>query len=79
MNVAPDHHRRYALAWDLYQDSGLTEESRRALEKEMDAAQTLFKWGEFQDFKRTLPGYEKYWKQLKNDLSDKIKRMKKGI
>jgi len=59
----PAHHLRYAVAWSLYQDE-LSDLASRALEREMDAAQNLFTWDEFQVFKQTLPGYIEFWKRF---------------
>lgn len=63
----PDHHRRYALAWSLYRDDSLADGAREALEREMDAAQNLFGWDEFQDFKQTLPGFVEHWANWKRE------------
>ena len=66
--ATPSHHVRYARAWLLYQDQDISDDSRLALEREMDAAQNSFEWNEFQKFKKTLPGYvqffEKQWLEL---------------
>lgn len=64
METIPNHHLRYSRAWSLYQEKGLSEELKISLENEMDSAQNLFGWQEFQDFKKTLPGYCEYWQKL---------------
>jgi hypothetical protein len=58
------HHKRYARAWYLYNDQNLSDEAKKMLEREMDAAQNDFAWDEFQAFKATLPGYLAHWKAL---------------
>lgn len=64
------HHVRYARAWSLYQDDDISDESRKALEREMDAAQNSFEWNEFQEFKKTLPGYAKFFEEQYLKLID---------
>ncbi len=70
----PDHHRRYAIAWSLYQDADCSEQSRMLLAREMDDAQNHFTWDEFQSFKETLPGYIDYWEAQANSLLDHLNR-----
>lgn len=53
----PDHHRRYAEAWQAHRTPGNSEERLRELEKEMDSAQNHFGWNEFQEFKKSLPDF----------------------
>ena len=45
------------------------------LENEMDSAQNLFGWQEFQDFKKTLPGYCEYWQNLGNFLRKGLEKI----
>ena len=56
------HEKQYADAWDEY-CKGPTS---RALELEgiMDQAQNHFTLDEFQEFKKTLPGYLEFWNAL---------------
>lgn len=56
------HQQRYRDAWEKYRDPTLTDAERQVLEQEMDSAQNDFTWDEFQDFKKTLPGYLEHWK-----------------
>jgi hypothetical protein len=65
--AATCHHRRYALAWSLYRDESLTDDARETLEREMDSAQNLFGWDEFQTFKQTLSGFVEHWANWKRD------------
>mgnify|MGYP003660893880 CR=1 FL=1 len=58
----PEHHARYARAWKMHQDKGISDEAKRMLEKEMDSAQNHFEWDEFHTFKKTLPGFVQFWK-----------------
>ena len=67
-SALPDHHRRYALAWALYRDETLTNEARETLEREMDSAQNLFGWDEFQAFKQTLSGFVECWAGWKQEV-----------
>jgi len=69
----PIHHERYARAWSLHRDPDISDESRRILEQEMDDAQNYFSWDEFQEFKRTLPGFDEYWEFLRKELIKKLK------
>ena len=71
----PEHHTRYKRAWSLYQEEGLCQESRKALEKEMDSAQNHFSWDEFQDFKETLPGFNEFWENISNSADKIITRL----
>jgi len=77
----PKHHRRYRIAWSLYQDKGLTDEHRLILEQEMDGAQNHFTWDEFQTFKETLPGFVEFWKALgaSMDVALKVFQERNGI
>lgn len=68
MNQLPEHHLRYSRAWSLYQDKSLSDEARLILEQEMDDAQNNFGWNEFQEFKETLTGYNKFWNKWFKDL-----------
>lgn len=64
MDTPPEHHVRYARAWALHQDENNSEETLRTLENEMDSAQDLFGWDEFQEFKKGLPGFIEYWDRM---------------
>lgn len=66
MAVLPIHHARYAQAWALYQDKGMSDETYKALETEMDSAQNHFCFQEFQEFKKTLPGFVEHWAGLES-------------
>ena len=57
-----EHEIRYRRAWELHQADGA---DKKKLEREMDDAQDHFTFEEFQVFKRTLPGYEKFWGEKK--------------
>lgn len=57
----PEHHKRYARAWDLYQDKTLDHDTRTVLETEMDDAQEDFTMGEFMEFRETLPKFCAFW------------------
>lgn len=70
----PEHHVRYARAWVLHRDTDISDSAREILEREMDAAQNLFGWDEFQEFKVTLPGFVEFWEERKNELLDIISR-----
>ena len=72
MSVTQKHQTRYALAWNLYQDETLSEESRLVLEQEMDSAQNDFSWDEFQVFKATLPDYIKHWDGIKDKMLSQL-------
>lgn len=70
--TTPDHHTRYRKAWLEYYhltrygrpstdfSSDFMRDAYR-LEHEMDQAQNYFTWDEFQEFKRTLPGFLDIW------------------
>jgi hypothetical protein len=62
------HHERYRRAWLLYQSKGLSDEAKKALEREMDAAQEHFTYEEFALFKRSLPGFQDFWRQRVKDI-----------
>lgn len=65
--IMPNHTERYARAWDLYRSEGLSDEAKIILEREMDEAQNSFSFDEFQEFKKTLPGFCEYWESIKTD------------
>jgi len=65
----PDHHIRYARAWMLRQSDGMTTTAKLACEREMDAAQELFTWEEFRDFKLTLDGFVDFWNRWASFVS----------
>ena len=71
--VMPIHHERYARAWSLHRDPAMSDESRQILEREMDDAQNHFTWDEFQEFKKTLPGFVEYWAEKKEELLSKLR------
>ena len=64
----PDHHLRYARAWALHRDADMPDSAREILEREMDSAQNLFGWDEFQKFKGTLPGFVEFWADWKAEF-----------
>lgn len=67
----PIHHIRYRKAWEEYKTT--TDKTRaKELEKEMDNAQNDFAFSEFQEFKKTLDGYQEYWNFLVTKAKDKI-------
>jgi hypothetical protein len=74
----PDHHVRYARAWALHQDADMPDSSREILEREMDSAQNLFGWDEFQKFKATLPGFMEFWADWKRGLCGEPPRYQRG-
>ena len=41
----------------------------------MDDAQNDFEFEEFQAFKKTLKGFEKHWRNIKNDVYNQIRKM----
>lgn len=59
----PEHHNRYRKAWEEY-STCFDKVRAKELEREMDSAQNHFGWDEFQEFKKTLPGYIEYWNFL---------------
>jgi hypothetical protein len=65
----PSHHLRYAQAWKEYSSPGISESRKEELEQEMDSAQNKFGFKEFQEFKKTLPGFIEYWTKLKDNLT----------
>ena len=67
-----DPRTRYARAWFLYRDTSLDDATRQTLEQEMDSAQNHFTWAEFQEFKKTLPGYEDFWTEWATEERDQI-------
>lgn len=64
----PEHHVRYARAWALHLDSDMPDSAREILECEMDEAQNLFGWDEFQEFKLRLPGFVEFWADWKAEF-----------
>jgi hypothetical protein len=64
----PEHHVRYARAWVLHQDADMPDSAREILEREMDSAQNLFGWDEFQEFKVMLPGFVEFWAGWKSEF-----------
>jgi len=68
----PEHHKRYARAWSLYQDKTLSKDAKIALEREMDSAQNHFSWDEFQVFKATLPNFVDFWEIWRNKLEQQM-------
>ena len=68
----PDHHIRYARAWDLYRDNSLPDDLKIILEQEMDSAQNHFEWNEFQEFKKNLQGFIEHWEGLKKTMLSKM-------
>ena len=71
--TAPAHHQRYARAWSLYRDEGLSKEAKLSLEREMDSAQNLFSRSEFNIFKVYLHGYVAFWDRQAKKLNKSIK------
>jgi predicted nucleotide-binding protein (sugar kinase/HSP70/actin superfamily) len=71
----PLHHQRYRRAWDLYQDESLSPAAKKILENEMDSAQKYFGWEEFQEFKKTLPGFIEHWDNLTKNMTQALKQM----
>lgn len=71
----PEHHRRYRLAWLAHLDPDTPEHCLIDIENEMDSAQNHFTWDEFQEFKKTLPGFVEHWNGIKADLVEELKRM----
>ena len=65
ISTAPAHHQRYARAWYLFRDMAkageLTATTKQSLQNEMDSAQNHFTFDEFQEFKKTLEGFEDHW------------------
>ncbi len=57
----PSHHRRYRVAWHAFKDPDTPKSMSSQLMEEMDSAQNHFKFDEFQEFKKTLVGFEEYW------------------
>jgi len=74
MSIMPEHHRRYAVAWSLYKDDSLSEQSKLLLEREMDDAQNYFNWDEFQEFKLTLPGFMEHWDGMKEEVLSELEK-----
>lgn len=62
-----EHHKRYARAWALWQDA-TADSQKRILEVEMDSAQNHFSFAEFQEFKKTLDGFQEHWDSHKQEL-----------
>lgn len=76
----PEHHVRYARAWALHRDADMPDSAREILEHEMDCAQNLFGWDEFQEFKVTLLGFVEFWADWKSEfLSSRNKEISGGI
>lgn len=73
----PDHHRRYRVAWDSFNDPDTPDECRDDLMKEMDNAQNHFGWDEFHTFKKTLKDYVKFWEGWKAEADKKVDDYKK--
>lgn len=72
-NKEPIHHRRYRIAWSLYRDKNLNQDLKKNLEKEMDSAQNYFQYSEFQEFKKTLPGFIEFWDNFYQDSLEQAK------
>ena len=63
-DTEPSHYRRYRVAWEAYIDPDTPDACRLDLENEMDSAQNEFTFDEFQEFKKTLPGFVRFWQEL---------------
>jgi hypothetical protein len=70
-----EHHKRYRAAWLLYKKGGLSEDEKIVLENEMDSAQNHFKWDEFKEFEKTLPGFIDFWERQKEGAMAALKVM----
>jgi hypothetical protein len=46
----------------------MPDSARQILEREMDSAQNLFGWDEFQEFKVALPGFVEFWADWKAEF-----------
>ena len=46
----------------------MPDSARENLEREMDSAQNLFGWDEFQEFKVKLPGFVEFWADWKAEF-----------
>ena len=69
MKKEPKHHKQYRFIWEAFIDPDTPEDLKIQIGFDMDAAQAKFKSKEeFNKFKKTLDGYEEYWKNLVSSL-----------